>query len=216
MTFTISRIEPQKKNKNRFSLFSGDTFLIGITSDTMLKYNLHAGDTISSRTLAEIGDSENGVLLREQAYRFLARRAHSIQELREKLQRKGFTPESIAPVLEELKHKNYLNDPEFARLFLADELKLRKSGPLLIKQKLIVKGIEPGHIDELIARVYNEEQQQRNCRYLARKKLSSLVKKTPPKQKQQLADYLKAKGYRWSTIQSVVNELIQEENNEPG
>ena len=214
MTIIITRIEPQKKNKNRFSLFSGDSFLSGISGESILKYNLHAGDTIPEQILTEIKNNETRILLREQAYRFLARRAHSVQELREKLQRKGFDLKSIAFILEELKQKNYLNDQDFANLLLKDELKLRKSGPLLLKQKLIIKGIPSAYADELIKNSYNEDKQYYNCRYLAKRKLGTLTKKEPLKRKQQLASYLKTKGYQWSTIQPVIDELIQEENNE--
>ncbi len=214
MTITITRIEPQKKNKNRFSLFSGDTFLTGISGETMLHYNLHTGDAISAQILAEIKNTETGVILREQAYRFLARRAHSVQELREKLQKKGYDLKSIASILEDLKHKNYLNDHDFASVLVKDELQLRKSGPLLLKQKLLSKGIAAAYIDDLLKNFYPDEKQIRNCRYLAQKKLKTLATKTPIKQKQQLATYLKAKGYLWSTIQPIINQLLQENTDE--
>ena len=214
MTITITRIEPQKKNKNRFSLFSADKFLTGISGETMLHYNLHSGDTISAEILEEIKNAETGVVLREQAYRFLARRAHSVQELREKLLKKGYDLKAIAGILEELKHKNYLNDQDFARLLVKDEIQLHKCGPLLLKQKLLSKGIEATYIDELLKNFYPDEKQIRNCRYLAQKKLNTLAKKTPLKQKQQLAAYLKSKGYLWSTIQPIINRLLQENNDE--
>jgi regulatory protein len=214
MTITITRIEPQKKNKNRFSLFAGDAFLTGISGETLVRYTLHVGAAISTRTLAEIKNTETVIAVREQAYRFLARRAHSVQELREKLQKKGFELKTIVNILEDLKHKDYLNDLDFARLLVKEELKLRKSGPLLLKHKLLSKGIELSQVDELIQNLYHEEKQLQNCRYLAKKKLRTLAKKTPVKQKQQLAAYLKAKGHLWAIIQPVINELVQEHNNE--
>jgi regulatory protein len=214
MTITITRIEPQKKNKNRFSLFAGDAFLTGISGETMLHYNLHSGDTIPAEILAEIKNLETLINLREQAYRFLARRAHSVQELREKLLNKGYDLKAIAGIVEELKHKNYLNDQDFARILLKDEIQLHKYGPLLLKQKLLAKGIAAAYIDKLLQDFYPDEKQIRNCRYLAQKKLKTLAKKTPLRQKQQLATYLKTKGYLWSTIQPIINRLIQENNDE--
>jgi hypothetical protein len=121
MTITITRIEPQKRIKI-VSPFSDDTFLTGISGQTMLQYNLHSGDTISAEILAEINNAETGVALREQVYRFLARRAHSVQELREKLLKKGYDLKAIAGIVEELKHKNYLNDQDFARILIKDEI----------------------------------------------------------------------------------------------
>lgn len=210
MLSTITRIEVQKKNKNRFSLYSGDTFLIGISGETLIHFNLHTGDSISGQTLEEIKVRENTLALKEQALRFLARRAHSIRELREKLLKKGYDLKSITRILEELQHKNYLNDLEFAELLLKEEVQLRKSGPLLLKQKLNGKGIDPSVTDDLLRKIYSEELQIRNCRSLGQKKLATLSRKTPVKQKQQLVSYLKSKGYNWDLIQKVISELIRE------
>jgi regulatory protein len=211
MAITITRIDPQKKNKNRFSLYAGETFVAGLSAETILHHNLHAGDSISTALLEEIKNSELNISIREQAYRFLARRAHSVRELREKLMKKGFEPKLISAILAELKHKNYLNDQDYARLLVKDEIQLRRSGPLLLKQKLMSKGIESNAIDELLDKTYSEEKQIQNCRYLARKKLSTLAKKPALKQKQMLCLYLKNKGFHWETIQTMAAELLQED-----
>jgi len=214
MLSTITRIEAQKKNKKRFSLFSGDTFLTGISGETLLHLNLHTGDSLSDKTLEEIKYRENTLALQEQAIRFLARRAHSVQELREKLVKKGYDLISISRLLEELKNKKYLNDQEYAKLLVKDELQLRKSGPLLLKQKLISKGIAPALRDDLIKNLCTDEIQIHNCLQLGQKKLHTLTKKPVAKQKQQVVSYLKTKGYNWETIQKVLSELIKEINNE--
>jgi len=101
----------------------------------------------------------------------LARRPHSCAELKTKLIKKGFDKELIAKLIEELKKKKYLDDEEYTRLFIQDEFKLKKSGPLIIKHKLLSKGIDQVTINDLIQEIYSEELQLQNCDYLAQKKI---------------------------------------------
>ena len=52
------------------------------------------------------------------AFRILAIRSHSIQEIKTKLSRKTDNEDLISRVLELLKEKGYLNDTEFAKSFI--------------------------------------------------------------------------------------------------
>ena len=50
----ITRIETQKKRPGRKSIFADGEFLIGIASDTLVRFGLRTGDEIDERTLREI------------------------------------------------------------------------------------------------------------------------------------------------------------------
>jgi regulatory protein len=121
--FLISRIESQKKRKNRFSIFSDDEFLIVVSSETLLKYQLHVGSRISPDLLSELNENEDYIFLKESGLRFLARRPHSIKELRDKLFKKSKNQNLINSIIEEFKSYNYLDDETFAHVFLTDEVR---------------------------------------------------------------------------------------------
>jgi len=142
MPITINRIEKQKNKKNRYSLFSQKEFILGISEEVLIKFNLRAGQKLSKQNIEKIKENELYVTLRDQAFRFLARRPHSRRELKEKLLRKGYSSEATLSVLRELQEKKYINDTEFAKLLIKDEIRLKKNGPILIKNKLLLKGIE--------------------------------------------------------------------------
>ena len=207
MSITITKIERQKKNKQRYSLFSEDKFIVGISEESLLEFNIYSGKDLSEEVLTQIEKKENFIAIREQAWRFLARRMHSEKELSDKLINKGYDQENIDNISLELKNKNYLNDNSFARQMISDELYLKKSGPVLIKTKLLKKGVEITLVSSLIDELYDEELQYQNCRYFANKKFSSLKNINDGSKKTKLANFLIQNGFSWDICNRVISDL---------
>ncbi len=81
------------------------------------------------------------------AYRILTGRDYSSAKIEQKLLDKGFSPDNIAAVLEELRQEGSLND----RRFVESYLHARKSqgyGPHRIRQELLKQGISKDLIEE--------------------------------------------------------------------
>jgi regulatory protein len=74
-----------------------------------------------------------------EALRMVARRGYFTEELREKLQKKGYPEEEIADALEKLTALGYLNDEERRRCFIEKKQK-RGYGPAAIALQLKAKG----------------------------------------------------------------------------
>jgi regulatory protein len=207
MALIITKIEQQNKNKKRYSLFSGDEFVIGVSDVTLIELDIHQGLRLSEKILDQIKRKEKVAAIREQAWRYLARREHSIKELSQKLARKNFTPALISFLINDLKTKDYLNDQRYARQLLNDEINLKKNGPLLIKGNLLKKGIEINLTNELLDELYTENKQRENCDCLAGKKLKSLEKLEPELQKKRLVSFLTRKGFTWETISRIISDF---------
>ena len=78
--------------------------------------------------------------IRQAALRHLARREHSKAELADKLTRKGFAAQSLAPVLSELVQQGLLSDERFTEAYV----RYRSSmgyGPRRIEQELRERGV---------------------------------------------------------------------------
>jgi len=210
LSIVITKIEPQKKRKDRYSVYVGEQFLVGISQDTLIKYNLHAGRKLDTNEINTIKSAESERKLRDQAYRFLSRRAHSCRELYDKLIIKDFPPSAIKNIIDEFISNGYLNDTEFTKIFISEEIKLKKSGPLLIKNKLIKKGVNREIIDDLLSSLYDENEQVENCSYLVLKK----YKRINREQKNAAINYLRNKGYQWDQISLAIPQISWENNNE--
>jgi regulatory protein len=210
MSVIITRIEAQKKRKQRVSLFAGDRFILGVSLDTLTHFQISPGTKLTDKQLRELEHREKLVQLRDQAFRLLARRAHSRRELRDKLRQRNYEAIMIDQLLDDFSDRNYIDDAQFAKIFMEEELKLRYSGPALIRSKLLQKGILSDSIDTLLSEIYPVTLQLDNCRYLSRKKIKSWS--APPERKQilQLTGYLRSKGFSWDIIQQATADLIEE------
>ena len=206
----ISKIEIQKKNKARYSLYSDDVFLFGVTEDTLIHFGIGKGKEYSEKELHEIQRYEQVSLCLQQSYRYLQRRAHLKNELRTKLRQKKYPNDIIDQALEILGQKKYLDDAAFIGQFIKDALSLKKMGPLLIKQKLFAKGADRQLVEEILSASYAQNQQTRNALSLAQKKKRSLSGDSA-KLKQKLFAFLKQKGYETDTILTVLAEVNRED-----
>lgn len=210
MAIVITKIEPQKKRKDRYSVYADEQFLIGVSQETLIKYNLHAGKQLNAGEINKIKSTESERKLRDQSYRFLSRRAHSCKELYDKLIIKEYPPSAIKNIIDEFVSNGYLNDTEFTKIFIAEEIKLKKSGPLLIRSKLIKKGVNRELIDDLLSSLYDENEQIENCTYLVLKK----YKQVNREKKKAVINYLRNKGYHWQQISLAISQILWEDNNE--
>lgn len=86
------------------------------------------------------------------ALNLLSYRARSTQELREKLEEKGFEPSEIKKTIDRLTGAGYLNDEDFARERAGSRLRNKNWGTVKIAFELKTKGISP----DIITRVLDE------------------------------------------------------------
>jgi regulatory protein len=83
------------------------------------------------------------------AYRLLARRAYSEQELTDRLCDKGFLPGVVSRAIERLKAQGYLDDTRLAA-DQVERLRTRGFGPAGIYAKLTQKGLSADAIEEVL------------------------------------------------------------------
>lgn len=81
--------------------------------------------------------------LRACAERILAARDHGRDELRRKLEKRGFEPAEVAEVLERLAQEGYLDDVRYAREFARQTLG-KGHGAAYVRAKLASRGVKAG------------------------------------------------------------------------
>ena len=54
MSITISKISPQKNRKNRYSLYSDNTFITGVSEEVLISFGIYKGCQINNDTLDKI------------------------------------------------------------------------------------------------------------------------------------------------------------------
>jgi regulatory protein len=84
--------------------------------------------------------------------RLLARREHSIEELRRKLVTKGYPPDAVEPVIQKLAGKRLVSDERFTSSFVHHHAK-RGQGPVRIRAALRQQGITDAQAEEALRSV---------------------------------------------------------------
>ena len=204
----ISKIERAKKQTPTYHIYSDDTLLLSVTEETLIHFHLSKGMELNDETLDEIYQYDQVQQCMLQAVRYLSRRGHFEQELRQKLRNKGYDAPIIDRTLQNLRQKRYLDDLNLMKQFVHDGIHLRKYGPLLLKQKLIAKGIAASEAENFLHRAYPEELQREVAHGLAKKKWRSLNPDHPPeKRKQKLVAFLQQRGFSWNIIRPLLDQL---------
>jgi regulatory protein len=146
---------------------------------------------------------QSSLTLLEYAYQILGRRAHSEQELAQKLFAKGFSDEAVVRTIACLREQGYLNDKDLAT-DQAEHLRKKGFGAEGIRVKLAQKGLTGETIEQALAE--NEESEGLAS---ARKLLASRFPADALKQPQQYARafrFLLRRGYAQDVVERLLGE----------
>lgn len=206
----ITSIAVQKKNKERYSIFVGDEFLLGIAEQTLLKFNLAKGVEITPELFRKLQREEGRFAVKSYLMKLLGRRDHARKELFTKAIRKEYPKEVIENVLNELEQKGYLNDAGFADKFASDKSRLNKWGPKKIKAHLYKKGISKSVAEKSIAKAFAEEDLKETFLNLVLKRKRRFLREEDEyKRRKKVFDHLARKGYRSSSIYQHLDALMK-------
>jgi regulatory protein len=148
------------------------------------------------------------------AFRLLGYRSRSEHELRERLEKKGFSEGTITSTLKHLKENGYIDDHALALNLKYQAFNNKLLGHKRAKMFLSSRGL-PGEI-VTAALQYDEEAESEKIQKLIDKKLKTMGNYLDKKNEKRLWDFLVRKGYSFSTIRRACQNLkrIREEEEE--
>jgi regulatory protein len=94
--------------------------------------------------------------LKMSAQRALMRRAHSIHEMKQYLERRAEHKDLVPPVIARLRELNYLDDARYALEFARHHARLRRQGRYRIARDLRGRGVPDRHIEAALDAVFAE------------------------------------------------------------
>ena len=142
------------------------------------------------------------------AYRFLARRPHSMMELKSKLSKKGFCADLIENTIDSLCQQGYLNDEEVSLRWAQSLVQGRGWGKAKITFYLLQKGISRDIIEIVEKKIWQEFSEEEIARK-ALKKHFSPYREIPPQGK--MVTFLKSRGFSSEVIFKVASGLTVDE-----
>jgi regulatory protein len=153
----VTKIEVQKRNRKRRSVFIDGEFAFGLDEEVLYKSGLKKGESLTQQRIKEITNEEKQKEAKDVALRFLSFRRRTEKQVREKLKKKEFDEKTIEATIDKLKEFDLINDLEFATSWVKDRLALKPRGRKLLRQELWKKGIGKDIIDQVTEELCRDE-----------------------------------------------------------
>ena len=201
----VLSIQSQKRRKNRFTITFDSGNVFGVSGDVLLSNPLQVDQVLTDEELVDFQNEESLQTIRRQTLNLLSFRMRSSAELTLRLKQKGHNLEQISVILEELKSKGYVNDFEFATLFIKDCVERKKLGRMAVLNQIHRHQIPNEVLDPILDLFYDKNPTD--------DLISSIIlnfmknRKSSFKERERLVGHLKRKGYSWADIEPVVNSL---------
>lgn len=151
-------------------------------------------------------DLKNLEKAREYAFLLLKFRLRSERELAERLKKKKFNEQAVGQTLSFLKKKGFLDDREFARLWITSRIK-KPFGLRRLREELRRKGIDKRIIDSQIETIRESYSEEETVQALARARYAKLQGLPPQQAKRRLFGYLLRRGFSPDNVTDAVNQL---------
>lgn len=203
----ITKLEIQKRNKERVNVFLDEEYAFSISTELVYKENIKIKDEIDIEEFKKLVEKDSIIKCREAAIRSIEKNFKTEKQVKEKLILKGYEKEAINKAIDFLKQYNFLDDKDYANKFIKDKLKIQGSNK--IKYTLMQRGIARDIIDEELNNI-DKESEKRGALLLAQKKVNKITKTESDKYiiYNKVCRFLLSKGYNYDIIKDVVKEAM--------
>lgn len=205
---TITKVERQKRTKDRYNLFIDEQFAFAVHEDILIKHRLVKGAVISIEDFKRILHAQE----KQQAYlyaiRLLSVRLRSEHELKARLKQKGYESDIRSITLERLRQEKYVDDGLFAEQLTMQRIRSQKKGRNWVKQELQHKGLKQEHIAQALEQV-DEETEYTHAFSLVYKRYRAEFAEDSLKARRKAMGFLMRRGYSSSIVSRVMRELVK-------
>ncbi|WP_313339594.1 RecX family transcriptional regulator [Sedimentibacter sp.] len=204
----ITKIEYQKKNKDRVNVYIDDNFGFGIDLNILIKYSLTKNMELSDEFIEDILKAEEEINVYNYGLAVLSRSLKSEKQLKEKMLDKGYDPELIDRAIEKLKNRRYIDDEYYCDCLVNSRINGIKYGKRRIAQELYEKGVDREITEDKLKGISDEEEFERAYE-LGLKKLKSIKEEDTRKKSSKLSNYLIYRGFDYDTVKKVVEKILK-------
>lgn len=143
----ITSVETQKKDKTRCSIYIDGAFYCGIKLEVAVKYRLKAGMHIEKSELDAIQLETEKSQAVDKAMTHLSASMKTQKQMRDFLEKKGYSPAVCDYVLEKLRYYNLIDDVQYCRVYINGA---KGKGKRALQAELIKRGADRRAIDNAL------------------------------------------------------------------
>ena len=208
----ITKIELQKNNKKRASLYIDNKFALGLSVETVYDFGLRKNDIITEEQIEDIKRKENQKNTLSYAINLITKHSYSTFDLKRKMLQKGYENHQIEKTVEYLQTYGYLDDMQYAQNYIKDKTRFNNYGSIRLKNELLNKGIDKKIVEDALEQFFDNDSikydEYTAAKELAIKKMNSYEKDDKAAKYRKLSGFLIRKGYSYDIVNQVVSELL--------
>ena len=201
----ITQIQPQKKHKKRYNIYTEDGFVCSLSDETIVKNKIKTGYNLSDAQLKQFKEEDTFLYAKELSFRYISRATHTQKQLYNKLCQAGIDNGSAQAAVNMMKEYGYIDDTAYAYAYA--NVYLKRYSPYVVISRLVAEGID----EQTAKSIVNERYSKDLIKDLFLKYKKKYAALDPPLKKKRICDALARRGYSWSEISDLFTE-----NNEDG
>ncbi|MEO0068173.1 MAG: RecX family transcriptional regulator [candidate division WOR-3 bacterium] len=152
----ITGLKPQRRSKKRLSVFVDGEFAFSLDKETVAEFGLKEGERVDRQFLEQVVLEEQYRLCRNYAFLLLSYKARTEKELKERLEKKGYSPVVIARVLERLKELGLADDEKLTKDYVEERIRIGHKGKWRVKQELLKRGVAKEKVEQALRNAPDE------------------------------------------------------------
>ena len=201
--YTITKIEAQKKDDKRSSVFINDQFDFGVTTKSIERYGLKEGMILNEEEYENLLRRIQLDKAKYCALEYLSRNQKTEKQIREQLLKHEYNERIIEEVVTFLKTYHYIDDMEFAKRYIESKAVYGRKSSRYIQSQLYLKGISQVNPMEVWHSL--EEVEQENIIYFLDK--YHYKKQLDYNQKRKIINRILNKGFSYEMIKKCIDKL---------
>jgi len=202
----ITGLQAGKKRGKRVNVFLDGQYAFSLQAEVAVREGLHVGQELAAgdvEALCRADDLQRGL---DAAVRYLGYRPRSESELRQRLQRRGFSGGVVEAVLARLREQGLVDDEAFARFWKENRDAFSPRSQWLTRLELRRKGVG----DEVLEPVVGTIDDSDNAYRAALSKARHLPLADYQVFRRRLGGYLRRRGFSYGVIEPTVARVWRE------
>ncbi len=200
----ITALKLQRRNKERVNVYLDGEFAFGLAR--IVAAWLEVGQELSEAKIAELLAKDGIEVAYQRALRFISYRPRAEKEVSDNLRKHDVPEETIDLVMERLRDKNYVNDQQFAALWVDNRNEFRPRGRRALRAELRQKGIQDATIENTL-----EDLDEETLAYQAAAKKARRYRELEYQDfRKKLSGFLARRGFNYGIISNIIPRVWEE------
>lgn len=200
----ITALKVQKRSSKRINVYLDGKFAFGLSR--IVSAWLKVGQDISNEQIDQLLADDKCEVEYQYTLKLLSYRIRSEEEVRRKLKRRDTPTAIIDEVINRLKKNGLIDDEEFAKRWVENRNDFRPRGKRALQYELRKKGLA----NQIIERVLENIDEERNAYQAARKRINRLSKLEWSQFRKKLYSHLARRGFNYDITKQVTKRLWKE------